>query len=78
MSIESIAIRYGVTVADILGKSQLRKIVRARHEAMYEMWRDFPDATYKEIGQAFGGRSPQTVSESIQNVIDRKKAGMRG
>jgi hypothetical protein len=51
--IENIARAHDCTAADVFGRSRLRGIVRARHEAMYEVARRYPWLSYPQLGRLF-------------------------
>lgn len=70
--IAAIAIQHGVTVADILGSSRRRNIVKARHEAMAQVYdrcrvmgerRSLPD-----LGRIFGGRDHTTCLHALRKM----------
>lgn len=51
--IERCAHRYGVSVADILGRGRMRALVTARHEAIQIVSRVFPRFSTPHLGRLF-------------------------
>ncbi len=70
--IDRIADAYGVTPADLTGPSRSSSIVRARSVAMYAA-RELTDASYPEIGRAFGDRDHSTVVRIVTLVATEKR-----
>jgi chromosomal replication initiator protein len=72
-NLHQLAQSYGVTVADITGKSRVPRFVRARHHAMAMLrgrgW------SYPEIGRKLGGRDHATVIHGIKKHYERTRAG---
>ena len=69
-AIEGVALRYGLTPADLIGPARDRHIAFARHEAMAVV-KDRWGLSYPRIGQMFGGRDHTTVLHGIQSHADR-------
>ena len=72
--IKTVAGHYGITSADILGKSQLQGITLPRQAAMYYIRKKLK-LPYQMIGQLFG-RDHSTVMSSIKQIqksIDENK-----
>ena len=61
---------FGVTVAQIEGKSRKKPIVLARHVAMY-LLRDLAEWSLPRIGRAFGGRDHTTVLAAVVRAPER-------
>jgi chromosomal replication initiation ATPase DnaA len=59
-----VAERRGFTVADMDGPSRKRKLVLARHEAMY-LAAARTNLSYVQIGRIFGGRDHTTVLVAV-------------
>jgi hypothetical protein len=59
-----VALRNGVTVKDIMGRTRVRKITKARKEAMYEVFKE-TEYSLPTIGKVFGGRDHTTVISNI-------------
>ncbi len=69
------AAHYGITVDDLLGKSQMREISIPRQIAMY-LCREKIKLPYQKIGELFG-RDHSTVMSSVKAVqksLDEKKS----
>jgi chromosomal replication initiator protein len=62
---------FSLTPSDLKGKKRTKKIVSARHLAMY-LARDFAEYSTNEIGQDFGGRDHTTVMHSCKMIEERK------
>ena len=58
--LEATASYHQLSLDDLLGKSRARQVVRARHVAMY-LARAETDASFPQIGEAFGGRAHSTA-----------------
>ncbi len=65
--IETVASYFGVTAAELKGKTRAREIVVPRQIAMY-LIREETDITLAEIGHALGGRDHTTVIHSCEKV----------
>ncbi len=61
------AASYGVTVADLEGKSRRQPLARARQVAMY-LCRELTDLSLPKLGVLFGGRDHTTVLHGINTV----------
>ncbi|MTH96563.1 helix-turn-helix domain-containing protein [Roseibium sp. RKSG952] len=61
----NVALEFRVTVAQIVGRSRLKKFTRARKKAMYEVFKQtgYP---LSQIGRMFGGRDHTTVISNIK------------
>lgn len=66
--IATVALKHGVTPAEIKGRSRKVEIVAARHEAMAETRRLRPDLSYPLIGKLFGGRDHTTVIHAVKKM----------
>lgn len=66
--IEAVALIYGVSLEDVLGKSRTRKIVRARQAAIWMVWfsRDY---TLPAIGRIFGKDHTSCLFSRGQHMI---------
>jgi chromosomal replication initiator protein len=64
--IKAIAIHYGITSEDLLGKSQMREYALPRQVAMYYC-RDKLKMPFQKIGELFG-RDHSTVMSSVKQV----------
>lgn len=62
-----VAESFGVSVADINGKSRQKPIVLARQVCMY-LLRELTDSSLPEIGREFGGKDHSTVIHACQKV----------
>ena len=70
---QTVAEYFGLSVADLEGKSRKQNIVHARQVAMYII-RELLDMSTTEIGSCFGGRDHSTVLhayDKIRNFIER-------
>lgn len=66
--------RYpGVTYADLVSSSRARRIIPARQEAMYCIFKERGDS-YPAIGRLFGGRDHTTVMWAVKQV-EKRMAG---
>lgn len=66
---------YGISTADLAGKSRSRPLVHARQVAMY-LCREMTDETLVSVGRQFGGRDHATVLHScrkIESLIKMKR-----
>ena len=64
------AVAHDLTVADLTGKNRSGHISRARHIAMY-LARVLTEASYPQIGRAFGMRSHTTVMHGHDRVSEQ-------
>jgi chromosomal replication initiator protein len=62
-----VAKHFGLTAADLKGKSRTRTVAEARGLAMY-VTRRLTAASYAQIGRQFGGRDHTTVLHACQKV----------
>lgn len=58
---------YGVSLADIEGKSRTRRCVVPRHMAML-LCRSIAEKSYPEIARSFGGRDHTTVMHGVSQM----------
>lgn len=68
-----VAEKHGITVDDLKGKSLLKRIYLARHEAMARM-RDETDNSSTSIGRFLGGRDHTTVLAGVKAHKAREAA----
>lgn len=68
--IELTARFFGVAALDITGMTRMRRPSEARHAAMY-FARDLLNASYREIGEAMGGRDHTTAMNGVQVTTNR-------
>ncbi len=64
------AAAHNLNVADLTGKNRSGHISRARHVAMY-LARDLTEASYPQIGRAFGMRSHSTAMHGHEKVAEQ-------
>lgn len=69
----AVALRTGIEVAQLRGKSRRQPIARARQMAMW-LARRLTDASLPEIGRVFGGRDHTTVLHAIHATDARRVA----
>ncbi len=62
-----VAAAYGVTRADLLGRSLRHRIVRPRQVAMY-LVKVCADRSLHETGRRFGGRDHTTVLHAVRKI----------
>jgi chromosomal replication initiator protein len=62
-----VANHFGLTAADLTGKSRTKTVAEARGLAMY-VARRLTDASYAQIGRQFGGRDHTTVLHACQKI----------
>ena len=60
---------YNVTVAEIVGKKRVKRIVVPRQVAMY-LARELTDASLPKIGKAFGGKDHTTVLHACDKIAE--------
>ncbi len=71
--VQVVAAYYGLTEADILGRSRAAKVAEPRQVVMY-LLREETDASFPAIGEALGGRDHTTVlygCEKISRLVDQ-------
>ena len=68
--IEDVARRHNLTMADMLGKSQERRVARPRQEAMW-MLRQTGRWSLPQIGRALGNRDHTTIRFGIIKYAER-------
>ncbi len=73
---EATATYHQLSLDDLLGKSRAKKVVRARHIAMY-LAREETDATLPQIGDALGGRDHSTILHGCQKIADEMNDSLR-
>jgi chromosomal replication initiation ATPase DnaA len=71
--ITNIALEYGLTYEDLIGRSRFARIVRARHDAVHECWLRRRWST-PQIGKAFGDRDHTTVLHGVR--AHRRRLGL--
>lgn len=64
---------FGVTVADLTGKSRARTLVHARHVAIY-LTRELTDLSLPAVAKYFGGRDHTTVMHAERKIQDNLKS----
>lgn len=64
---------YGLTASQLVSKTRTQNIANARHIAMF-LCRKMMDASYKDIGNAFGNRDHSTVINACEKVEKRIKS----
>lgn len=62
--------RYGVRVADIVGRRRYAEIVLPRHVAMYVAY-NVTEKSFPQVARAFGGRHHTTVVHAYREVSKR-------
>jgi len=62
--LEAVALKWELTVADVLGNRRFKSIVMARQEACYEVKREL-DWSFPRIGRLMGGRDHSTIIHSV-------------
>lgn len=67
---QATAHEFGVTVAQLKGKSKPSNLVLARHVSMYVIRERIKPLTLSDIGKLFGGRDHTTVNYACSNVKD--------
>jgi chromosomal replication initiator protein len=65
-----VAQRHGLTVADLDGPSRKRRVVLARHEAIYTA-ACRTRLSYVQIGRIFGGRDHSSVRSAVERHARR-------
>jgi chromosomal replication initiator protein len=67
---EVVAEFYGVSTADIMGKSRKAETAQARQVAMF-LAKKLTEKSYPEIGRLFGGKDHSTVIHSCRKTEDK-------
>lgn len=62
-----------ITLQDIVGRSQRADVVRARNAYCYQLWRQHPTMTLREIGKRVGGWVPSTIYHAIEQARKREE-----
>lgn len=65
---------HGLTPADIASPSRVKRLVRARAAAAYELRERCATLTLKAIGALLGGRDHSTVIHLIETERERRRA----
>ncbi|MEW5847284.1 MAG: chromosomal replication initiator protein DnaA [Myxococcota bacterium] len=65
--LKHVASYYNVNVAELRGSRRQRNITLPRHMAMY-LCRKYTQASFPEIGAAFGGKDHTTVMASVRRI----------
>lgn len=65
---EVVEIFDGITIAEVRGGRRDRKVVLARHIAMWEVKQLRPDKSFPEIGRWFGGRDHTTALYAFNKI----------
>ena len=68
--IEVISGYTGISIESMISKNRARKVVHARHLAMYFMFKYFPELRLESIGAKFGGRDHSTVIHAKKSIAD--------
>jgi chromosomal replication initiation ATPase DnaA len=69
----AVADKHGLTLAELLGPSRVRKVAHARQEAMALVHHEHKLSTVR-VGQLFGGRDHTTVLHALKQVTARAEA----
>jgi chromosomal replication initiator protein len=64
---KAVALKSGVSVADLTSQCRKKTFARPRHVAMY-LSRKLTSASFPEIGEKFGGRDHSSVMSGIRNI----------
>lgn len=70
---KAVAEAFGVSPAQMAGRSRSHTICAARHAAIY-LARQFTDASFVEVGRAFGGISHSTVKYAADKVAAARRS----
>jgi hypothetical protein len=68
--IDAVIRHYRVARRDLLSPLKVRRVVRARHVAMY-LIREFLDLSLKDIGATLGGRDHTTVIYGLRRIAKK-------
>lgn len=68
ISVEEIATKNGYTLADILKRSRLDKIVRVRDEMIYEIWKR-NNMSLNQVGRIFNRNHPSIYASLGRHMI---------
>ena len=74
--IKLVAEHYQVRVSEIKSKKRTRNLVQPRQIAMY-LCRQVANASFPEVGKAFGGKDHTTVLHACRQVEERKQADVK-
>lgn len=66
----------GVTLSELRGVCRSLPIVKVRHLAMYEVWRQRPDLSWPALGSWFGNRDHATVINAVRKICAEKGVDM--
>lgn len=70
--LEATAVKFGLDVEEITGKSRRRPLVTARQCSMY-VFRELTDLSYPAIAREFGGRDHTTVIHAVEKISNLMK-----
>jgi chromosomal replication initiation ATPase DnaA len=73
---QEIAILYGFRLSDLRGVDRRKRLVTARHHAMWLVRHRFPYMSLPAIGRMFGGRDHSTVHHALRAHPIRVAEGM--
>lgn len=63
-----VAFRYNLTIGDIIGKSRVQLICRARHEAIQAVRKQYPEKSLDWLGRIFN-RDHSTIHHALSKVL---------
>src|SRR6185503_17800716 len=66
-----VATVFGVSAADLIGRSRMRIVVEARQAAAWVLRRACPALALADIGRLLGGRDHTTIIYSLQQIEQR-------
>lgn len=75
--VREVAIKHGLTLADLIGPYRAPKVAHARQEAMWVLFQE-RRWSYPQIGRFFGGRDHTTIMHGVrrhQSRLDEAAAG---
>ena len=64
---------FGCTVADLIGRSQLAMLTRARFAGFWVVKQHWPELSFRQIGLVFGKRSAAGVRHGFDRARDFRK-----
>lgn len=72
--IQKVADEHNLTAAQIKGRCRCKQIVKARFQAIWEVWTEL-GYSLTRIGRIFGGRDHTTILRSIRKHEKRMREG---
>lgn len=68
-----VAEAFGYTVADLVGRSQVSIVARARFAGFWVVKQRWPELSFRQIGLMFGGRNSSGVRQGFDRAVDYRQ-----